>query len=619
MDLFMHPELYRMLCALYSQERVFDHMETLKKLEAPRRYSAFRASTDWCLEVLKNAGFSDVTRIRHSADGQTPAYDFIMPQAWDLLGRSTLEILSPVREVIADTDITTIHVSEYAAPTPPGGVTGELVDCADLDPEAPDCRGKFVFHRGYLPVQHPLYHRLARAGCAGIVFAAFETAALEPDKTTWTNGHGHIGWYHLKEDPAVPVFSVSPRQGIALAQLLARGPVLLHGTMNTRLYDGEIYTVTATIPGRSREEFALLGHLYEPFRSDDCQGFAVGVEVALLLKQLIDRGVLPQPERTLRLIFSMERYGFAAFFAAHDRKILGALSIDTLTCQAGSTLNTGFTVTQSPLSLPFFGDLLLNEAMERFCPEIPWKFAPGSLSDDCWASEKTVDIPTNWCCTSSHSGKHDYHHCDGATFDAVEPEKMARLVPMVAAYTAVMVCGDREHFRQMLPELEKTAACWLERTKNHIAGRAAMGELSRTDALWQRQAAELLYLGRMDSFNRFYPGITAPRLPDHWADSFYAALRPRALTPAEQEADGIRYRITSPGVPFSQVRVPSHLRVSWPDVPELIWALLEPERSVLDAIRLRDAASSHTTTDEKIRYYLDYFRFLEAFGYLERV
>ena len=619
MDLFLIPELYQTLRALYSHKRVFACMETLKKLESPRRYSAFAESTAWCEEVLKQAGFSEVSRIRHKADGQTASFDFIMPQAWDLLGRSTLEILSPIKKVIADTDITSIHVSEYSAPTPKEGVTAELVDCMCLDQENPDCRGKFVFHRGYLPVQHPLYHRLASAGCAGIVFAAFETTAHEPDKTSWTNGHGHIGWYHLKEDPVIPVFCVTPQEGIELALLLSKGPVILHGNMNTRLYDGEIYTVTATIPGKSPEEFALLGHLYEPFQADDCQGFAVGVEVAILLKTLIDKEVLPQPEKTLRLVFSMERYGFAAFFASHSRKILAAMSIDTLTCQAGQTLNTGFTITESPLSLPFFGDLLINEAMQSFCPDIPWKFVPGNLSDDCWASEKTVDIPTNWCHTSSHDGKNDYHHCDAPIFDAVEPEKLAKLVPMLAAYTAVMICGSQEHFAKMAPVLGETAAHWLEIKKNYIAGRAASGKLSRRDACWQLEAAELLYLGRMRSFNLFYPGTVTPSVPAHWADSFYSTLPQRELSPAEKEADGIRYRITSPGMPFSQARVPSDLRVSWPDIPELIWALLEPGRSVLDAIRLRDAVSSHPTEDRQILYYLDYFRFLARFGYLEKV
>ena len=155
MDTFFTPELYALLCKLYSHERVKEITETLKKLESPRQYTAFDASTAWCEKLLKDAGLSDVRRIVHKADGETASLDFIMPQAWDLLGRSTLKVVEPVEMMIADTDVTTIHVSEYSAPTPKGGVTAELVDFALLDPEAPDCKGKFVFHRGYLPAQHP--------------------------------------------------------------------------------------------------------------------------------------------------------------------------------------------------------------------------------------------------------------------------------------------------------------------------------------------------------------------------------------------------------------------------------------------------------------------------------
>ena len=136
--------------------------------------------------------------------------------------------------------------------------------------------------------------------------------------------------------------------------------------------------------------------------------------------------------------------------------------------------------------------------------------------------------------------------------------------------------------------------------------------------MWKRRAAEMLYLGRMESFNRFYPDIVAPTLPEHWADSFYNSLPDRNLTEAEKRANGIRYRIKSAGVPFSQARVPSKERVSM-SFPELAWALLSPERSVLEAIRLSDSALSTVTSDAGIDRMLEYFEFLAKYGYLEKV
>jgi len=619
MSIFLKNDLFKTLCELYDEERVLKNIETLKALEKPRGYSVFKNSTAWCEKVLKDAGFSDVRRIAHKADGETAAYDFIMPQAWDLCGRSTLEIVEPFREMIADTDISTMHVSEYAAPTPEGGVTAELVDYNTLDPEKPDCKGKFVFYRGYVPDTHPMYTTLAANGCAGLVYAAFNTIEHAPDATSWNNGHGHIGWYHLKEDPLMPVFCVTPKMGVKLIDLLSKGSVVLHGEMNTKVYDGEIYSVTATIPGRSEDEFAILAHMYEPFASDDSQGFAVGLEVGLMIKKLIEDGVLPKPEKTLRLIFSMERYGFGAFFAQHDKKVLASLSIDTLTCYATEVFSYGISLRESPLACPFFGDMLFYTVMRTYCPEIRMTLGAGNMSDDCWQAEPTVDIPCNWVVSGCGYARGDYHHCDAPIFDDVVPYLLAKLVPAVALYSTILVCGDREHFANMAAELEKTAARWLGERKNFIAGRIATGRFKRNEAVWHKTAAEMLYLGRMASFNRFFEGVYTPALPEHWANEFMEGQPERELSEAEKKAASIRYRIIGKGVPFSQARVPVGERVTWPSGYDLIWALLAPERTVLDAIRLRDGAFNAVTDDARIETHLAYFAFLEKYGYLERV
>ena len=293
--------------------------------------------------------------------------------------------------------------------------------------------------------------------------------------------------------------------------------------------------------------------------------------------------------------------------------------MDTMTCETAELLKTGFLIKESPLPCPFFGDMLFAEAMKAFCPELPWKMSPGNMSDDCWAAEKTVDIPTNWTVSGCGYDRGDYHHCDGPIFDGIRPELLEKLVPMLAAYTAVMVCGDRAHFKKLANELEKTAAYWLELRKNYVAGKAATGKRAKQDALWNNKTAELLYLGRMESFNRFYPGLVSPVLPKHWADEFCGSLSERDLSAAEKKADSVRYRITSTGIPFSQAKVLASERVSLPAAHEMVWALLSPERSVLEAIRLKDAAVYGNTGDAGIETSLEYFSFLAKYGYLEAV
>ena len=91
------------------------------------------------------------------------------------------------------------------------------------------------------------------------------------------------------------------------------------------------------------------------------------------------------------------------------------------------------------------------------------------------------------------------------------------------------------------------------------------------------------------------------------------------INEAEKKAASIRYRITSVGIPFSQSKIPASERVSLPTAHELVWALLSPERSVLDAIRLKDAAVYGNTSDGGINTSLAYFAFLAKYGYLEEV
>ena len=52
---------------------------------------------------------------------------------------------------------------------------------------------------------------------------------------------------------------------------------------------------------------------------------------------------------------------------------------------------------------------------------------------------------------------------------------------------------------------------------------------------------------------------------------------------------------------------------------ELTWALLAPGRSMLDIIRMFDAVLSYNTSDKEIEKHLEYFRFLEKYGYVEEV
>ena len=73
--------------------------------------------------------------------------------------------------------------------------------------------------------------------------------------------------------------------------------------------------VSASIPGTdpSAGELMIVSHLFErpptPGGSDNCTGVAVTLEIGRTLAELIRRGELPQPKRTIRFLWVPEISG----------------------------------------------------------------------------------------------------------------------------------------------------------------------------------------------------------------------------------------------------------------------------------------------------------------------
>ena len=171
--------------------------ETKKRLEKRCSYPDYALSTKFCMDMLKACGFEQVERIVHKADGKTASCDLIMPEAWELCKRSSLEIVSPCvadyDKTLADTDINPTNANIWAAPTPPGGITAEVVDYDNLDEANPDVAGKIVLFTQAKPFGH-IYTKLIKQGAAAIVLSKFTAEIDEPDAVYWFNGLGNFGW-----------------------------------------------------------------------------------------------------------------------------------------------------------------------------------------------------------------------------------------------------------------------------------------------------------------------------------------------------------------------------------------------------------------------------------------
>ena len=586
----------------FSLFRLQDLTLTLADFERTSSYNQFDASTRYVMEMLKQAGFSRIERLVHKADGKTSALDCIMPEAWDQCGRSFLKITSPdipeYERLLADSDRHPQEAVIWSAPTPKKGIDGELVTWGSLDPEHPEkACSKWVFmeSRG-VDIPGTRYRVLAEHGAAGLVLTNFAGLETSPDDVVWFNGQGFNGWYHEKEAPRLPVFSIPPRRAVKLLELLKKGKVIAHGEMNTRIYDGEIYTVTAVIPGESKEEYALFAHVYEPFIADDALGFGVICELG---RQMIQRKV--KLKKTLRVVLSMELYGFSAFLS--DKKcsgrIVSAMNLDSFT-----HWQKLIDFRRSTISMPFFTDWFYRDWIKKYLPEFKWSESCGNLSDDTFGGDPDIGIPTNWLRNPSGI----YHHNTGR-YSELDWLIVKEEFPVFAGAVETLLSeGPQKDYSNRAARDFKAAAAAIQKN-DALTG---FEKSVRLEAEYNRYSA---MLGSWERFTGGKADYKPLRKQYDQLKTKTGPIRYELFSTAENRARNIIPKRLLPGQPFCQSRVPYAKRKNI-SMPRLLWSLFDGKRDLLTCIRIMDGETGGRTCPAAIKNIIEALHFLEKYGYV---
>lgn len=580
----------------FSLARIQEISLAINHFERTSSHSGFRKSAKYCEDVLKQSGFEQVEFFTHPADGRTSALETIMPEAWDLTGRSYLEIvsgdLSDYERMLADTDHHPVEGVLWSKPTPPEGITAELVDYADLDPENPDVRGKWVF---MAPFNRSIYRKAAEAGAVGIAATDYRNIETSPDDPIWFNGQGRVGWYHEKDDPRLPFFSIPPLRAARLQERLKKEKVVVHGVMNSRIYDGEIFTVTGIIPGESEEEYALLAHIYEPFLADDALGAAVACELGRVLREC----KVPL-KKTLRVIISMELYGFSAYLAdqEHRCKIQAGLSLDGFVYRWRN-----IDLRQTPLSLPCFTDWFFRDWFKQF-DGFEWLESAGNLSDDTFPGDPAIGFPVNWL--RSPSAPH--HHCTDIYYQPEWQFCREKFLYLVSALSTLLTLDfNPDYVSRSVQEFRQAVQKLLQDT-----------DISDYEKNIRFEAEYLRYSGMLRSWERFSGKHLDISALDQVRDRLKKQLpdcRISQLLPIQSQAMALIPERLTPGAPFCLCRVPYAEKKSF-TMPRLLWALMDGKRDLLACIRLMDAGLGIRSTDAFIQKVVDAVCYLEKYGYL---
>ncbi|MCX6984686.1 MAG: AAC(3) family N-acetyltransferase [Lentisphaerae bacterium] len=397
--------------------------------------------------------------------------------------------------------------------------------------------------------------------------------------------------------------------------------------MNTRIYNGEIYTITGILPGKEHEEIALFAHIYEPFLADDAAGAVCAAEICRAIRQLIADGRIPALRKTIRVVLSMELFGFSEYLLDQERnrRTLYVMSMDSI-CHLKAP-EEGAVRTQLRRTAdctPFFTDLILRNVLKENTPHISFQEVPGNFSDDTFCSDPMIGIPSNWLVSAIPAS---YHHNTNVQFMGADWDMAHDISAVVATLFAILSTGRRETFAELGKTTFRMAEKELKGQMRKIHKQWRSGELNGHDAAGKIRFLTDVQEKRVLSLNRFL-SRNAPLYRGGQIKEFRklcaAALGRIKLTACydlsaqEQRAANLVVTRLRPGIPQSFARIPVPERYKTQRLPEsLIYGFFDGKRTLLEAIKHVEYDTGRKLAGDGIKKAIEHLSILERYGYVK--
>jgi hypothetical protein len=342
------------IAAEISGLRAKDTIIELGRRHRVQASSGYDKAAAFIAEKAKQYGLDQVQIERFPADGKKTYYTLKSSVGWEADSGKLFE-LAPDHRVLADYDEMPVALADYSQTA---DVTAELADVGQgadaADYKGIDIAGKIVLAGGPVAAVHKL--ACDERGAAGIL-------SYQPNQVTgWSGDYSdNVRWGHLS--PYNPnnkfAFMISLRRARQLRESLARGEqIKLHAIVKAEMRPAEYQVVTATIPGTdlAADEIVFSCHLchQKPGANDNASGAAAILEIARTLHELVARGEIPRPRRTIKFIWPPEINGTLAYFAQHPDEIKHMIAAVHLDMVGGdySITKSVLHITHTPASLP---------------------------------------------------------------------------------------------------------------------------------------------------------------------------------------------------------------------------------------------------------------------------
>ena len=603
---------------------IMREVSALTDIEYPQTFKARANSTDYVEALLKREGYEDVLRVDFPADGKTAYQDKRMPISWDV-SKAKMTILSNVvgleRKVVADYGENPFAIAWGSVSTPEEGMRVRIIPESEVY-TGEDARGALVLLETSSRCRSEVITPLLDLGAVGFVTDGVVGGVESPDTITWINSavDDSNHWHVQADDRDFIGFSISARDGRALRAAANKGHVWAHIESDAHRHtNGKVSMVSATVPGESERELWLLAHLYEPLATDNSSGVIGVIGIANLIRKMIADGRLNKPRYTIRMVFSMELYGFAAaadYFGGYlGDRCIGAINIDALPI---SENDKRMAIYFSPHSTPFCGNYTTLEVFRAFEKAFDGmlrieKFGESSYGDDCSLNDSTVSLPTVWPFHFCEP-RYRYHHNSIRTVEYIEEKKYNAFLSALALLIIKLAAPTDEDIKDIA---EGAVAIANDRLR---AAADAQYEESESDTRI-KYFLEVEKKNMLD-FRKYMSEEEAKALSERIICPKVNSNGNIPLTPWQKYAKGIVATRLTVGMPHDLANLPKEKRkllpglVLYSPIPRILSAL-DGKTNLYEVIRRALWESGTPNTDSEYKKYVNVLYYLAEGGYVD--
>ena len=602
---------------------VMREVKALTDIEYPQTFEARGNSTKYVEALLMREGFEGVEVIDFKADGKSTYQDKRLPISWEV-SHAKLTVLTKIGElenqVIADYAAQPFSIIWGSVSTPKEGIKTRIINEADVY-MGEDARGALVLLETNERCCSEVISPLLDLGAIGFVTDAVSGACESPDTVTWVNSavDDSMHWHVQSEDRDFIGFSISARNGRAIRAAANKGQVWVNVESDAHRHEnGRVSVVTAKISGESERELWVMAHLYEPLATDNSTGAIGAIAIGNAIRKMIADGRLAKPKYTVRFVFTMELYGFAAaadYFGGYlGARAIGGINLDALPVSINDkTLNLYF----SPHSNPYCGNYLIAETFRIFEEAFNGilkvnKVGHASFGDDCSLNDSTVCLPTVWALHDCEP-RYRYHHNSIRDINYIHRERYNSLLAGIGFFIMKSVAPTADDVKLFSSEAVAIA--------NERLAKIAAADYEESESKSRMEYFFDIEKQHLRDFSKYMSCEEAEALASSLSCPNVSADAGAPLTPWQKYAQGIVAKRLTVGMPYDLIKIPKKDRKVLPGL--LLYSALAniisnlgAATNLYDAIRHALWETDEPNNDASYKKYVNCIYYLAEGGYI---